>query len=97
MSARKYSASMDEQLLGEVTAAAELEGETVSAWLAQAARDRLALLGLGQLVDEWQREHGAFTDAEIAQAERSIAEPERPKDIVRSSRSSRSGRVRRSA
>jgi predicted flap endonuclease-1-like 5' DNA nuclease len=93
MVARKYSASMDEQLLDEVAAAADAEGATMSAWLAQAARDRLALLGLGRVVDEWQREHGAFTDAEIAAAERAVAASERPDQILGSS----ARRARRSA
>lgn len=37
MTAKKYSASMDDGLLEEVARAAEEEGVTVSAWLTRAA------------------------------------------------------------
>ncbi|HXH56401.1 hypothetical protein [Iamia sp.] len=69
MAARKYSASMDEHLLDEVQQTAEGEGLTVSAFLAQAAADRVALLGLQRLVDDYETEHGAFTDEELAHAD----------------------------
>lgn len=68
VAAEKYSASMDHELLEDVRAVAEAEGVTLSAWLAQAARDRVALLGLARLVDDWEAEHGAITDAEMEQA-----------------------------
>ena len=69
MAARKYSASMDEDLLDEVQQAAAAEGLTVSAWLARAAADRVAILGLQRLVADYEEEHGAFTEEELAHAD----------------------------
>lgn len=74
MPAKKYSASMDDELLDEVALAAEAAGVTVSAWLTQAARDRLDLLGLQRLVADWQAEHGAFTQEELDEADRVVNE-----------------------
>ena len=67
MTARKISISMDEDLVDEVQQAAEDAGMTVSAWIAQQAEDRIRLLGLAKLVDDWQKEHGYFTDEEMAE------------------------------
>ena len=72
--AKKYSASMDDELLDDVGLAAEAAGVTVSAWMAQAARDRLDILGLQQLVAEWEAEHGAFTQEQLDAADREIDE-----------------------
>lgn len=60
---------MDEELLSEVRLAAEKEGTTVSAWLADAARRQVQMLGLAQLVAEWEAENGAFSEAELAEAD----------------------------
>jgi hypothetical protein len=86
MVARKYSASMDEDLLDAVRAAAEDEDMTLSAWLAEVARERVALLGLQRILDEWQEEHGAFTEAELDAARQRLANPLSPKDVLRSKR-----------
>ena len=43
---------------------------SVSAWLAEAARDRLRLEALGQAVATWEQELGPLTEAEIARADR---------------------------
>ena len=72
MVAKKFSASMDDRLLDEVGRAAESAGVTLSAWLAQAARDRLGIMGLRQLVTDWEAEHGAFSLAERAAAKRRV-------------------------
>ncbi len=45
MAARKISISMDEDLVDEVQQAAEAAGMTVSAWISEQARERIALLG----------------------------------------------------
>lgn len=65
VAARKLSISMDEDLVDEVQRAAEEAGMSVSAWLAERARDQVRLLGLARLVDDWQKEHGYFTDEEM--------------------------------
>lgn len=82
MASSKYSASMDEDLLAEIAEAAEEEGVTLSAWLAQAAEERLGLRGLRKLIDEWQLEHGAFTEEERAQAAYDLAHPLTPEEVL---------------
>jgi len=77
MAAEKYSASMDDVLLGDARADAEAEGVTLSSWLADAAADRLRLKALRQLVDEWEAEHGAISVAELDALEDKVAEARR--------------------
>lgn len=84
---------MDERLLAAVRQAADEEDVTLSAFLAEAARERVALLGLGRLLDEWERENGAFTEEEMAQATDWLHSSQRPDDVLRGARS----RKRRSA
>ena len=53
------------------SAASTIEGvdiPRVSAWLADAARRQLANRGLRDVVAAWEREHGAFSDEELAAA-----------------------------
>jgi hypothetical protein len=77
MAAEKYSASMDDVLLGDARADAEAEGVTLSSWLAEAAADRLRLKALHHLVDEWEAEHGAISVAELDALEDKVAEARR--------------------
>jgi hypothetical protein len=74
---------MDEDLLAAVREAAEEEDVTLSAFLAEAARERVALLGLGRLLDDWERENGAFTEEELAEAREWLHNPLRPEDVLR--------------
>lgn len=83
MTARKYSASMDEDLLDEVRAAAEDDEKTLSAWLADVARERVRLLALGRLLDEWEAENGAFTEEELAAADEWLNNPMTPDEALR--------------
>lgn len=64
------SVSFDLDLGEAIRGSANDAGQSVSAWLAEAARDRLRLEALGQAVASWEREFGALTDTEIARAER---------------------------
>ena len=83
MAAEKYSASMDEELLARVREAAEDEDETLSAFLAEAAQRRVRHLIAGRIFKEWQEEHGAFTDEEMAQARHELANPMTAAEAVR--------------
>jgi hypothetical protein len=58
-----------EVLVDEARAAADARGVTPSEWITERRAHREALLGLRQLTDEWQAEHGAFTADEIDRAE----------------------------
>ncbi len=68
MKVEKLSISLDHRLGDDVRAAAEREGASISSWLAEAARARLRRAALRELLDEWQKKHGAITPAELAKA-----------------------------
>lgn len=70
MTTSRLAISLDSELAEQIRAAAG-DG-TISGWLAEAAERRLRSEGLRQVVDEWEAEHGAFTDAELAAAEREL-------------------------
>lgn len=63
-----------------VIAAAGEEGISVSAWMTNAARRALLLREGLEAVAEWEAEHGAFSDAELAEARRRVAEEMRTLD-----------------
>ena len=70
MGVEKMSVSFELEL-GEAIRSSAAEGQTsVSAWLAEAARDRLRLEALGEAIAGWESEFGALTDAEVAEADR---------------------------
>ncbi len=55
--------------LGEgVRQAAERQGTSVSAWLTEAAADKLRNELLGSALDQWESEDGPFTQAELEEA-----------------------------
>ncbi|MHB8466976.1 MAG: hypothetical protein ACYDH6_12940 [Acidimicrobiales bacterium] len=70
MGVEKMSVSFDLELGEQIKTSATRQGESVSAWLAAAARDRLRNQALGEAVDAWQKEFGRLTDAEMAEAGR---------------------------
>jgi len=81
---------MPPELDAAIEAAAAEAGMTYSAWLADAARKEFAIGAGLEAVAEYERQHGSFTAAELAEAE------EWARSAV--SRSKRSGsRQRRSA
>ncbi len=82
MAARKYSASMDEDLLDEVERAAREAGVTVSAWLAQAARDRVAALVWRRAFQQFEAEHGPFTEAQRQDAREWFDMESDPRDLL---------------
>lgn len=76
------------ELREAVREAADEAGLSLSEWLAQAAEANLRadgqarileeaahkrrMEGLGKFLDEWQAEHGAFTEEEMARARRDL-------------------------
>jgi hypothetical protein len=70
MGVEKVSVSFDLELGESIRVSAASAGQSVSAWLAEAARDRLRLEALAQAVTAWEQEHGPLTDGEVADAER---------------------------
>jgi hypothetical protein len=77
----RVSLTMDPELGAAVREAAEREGTTVSAWLSQAAADRVRNQLLRVALDRWQEEDGLLTEAEIEEARESLG-------LARSSRAS---------
>jgi hypothetical protein len=70
MGVEKMSVSFDLELGEAIRGSAQGAQMSVSAWLAEAARDRLRLEALGQAVASWEKEFGPLTDAEVARADR---------------------------
>ena len=68
MTVERLTVSIASELAVAVREAAEADEQNVSAWLADAARRQLATRGLRDVVASWEREHGAFSDEELAAA-----------------------------
>ncbi len=71
MPARKLAVSFEKALAKEVRDAARHEsGGNVSAWLAQAARERLRRVAAQLALEEFEARAGKLTKAELARADR---------------------------
>lgn len=68
---------MDPDLGSAVRDAAERAGMSVSAWLAEAAADRLRNDLLGAALDAWEAEDGPFADDELDAAVEVLGLPRR--------------------
>jgi predicted component of type VI protein secretion system len=79
MGVEKMSVSFELTLGDAVKKAAAKRSLSVSAWLAQAAQDRLRNEALGEALEAWERKFGKLTAEELAAAERvgRAAEPRR--------------------
>ena len=58
----KMSVSFEIQLGDNVRHAAEKAGKPLSTWLAEAAATKLRAEALSEFLDDWEAEHGAFTE-----------------------------------
>lgn len=74
MGVEKMSVSFDLELGEAIRVSAHDSHQSVSAWLAQAARDRLRLEALGEAVASWEQVFGPLTEAEVARADRLLQE-----------------------
>ena len=73
MPATKIAISLDQELAHEIETAAQDEtGGNVSAWMAEAARERLRKRIGSRLIAEYEAEHGAITAEELAAAKRKL-------------------------
>lgn len=68
MAVERLTVSVESELAVAVREAAEVDEQSVSAWIADAARRQLATRGLRDVVAAWEREYGAFSDEELAAA-----------------------------
>jgi hypothetical protein len=66
---KKRSISIPPELDAEIAAAAEAAGMSYSAWLAQTARKEFTIRAGLAAVGQYEAEQGAFTAAEIAEAD----------------------------
>jgi hypothetical protein len=66
--------TVDSEVHERVLAAAADEGVSVSAWMTTAARRALLVRDGLSAVAEWEKEHGAFTEAELSAARRRVAD-----------------------
>jgi len=87
----KMSVSLAPELDHAVREAAGRAGMSLSAWLAQAAEAKLRqdrddrileeaahkrrMQALGEYLDDWEAEHGAFTEEELAEAAEKLGWP----------------------
>jgi hypothetical protein len=70
----KLAITVDPAVHEQVLAAAASEGISVSAWMTRAARRALRIEDGRRAVAEWEIEHGAFSEAELADARRRVAD-----------------------
>jgi hypothetical protein len=68
MTVDRFSLTMDPELGASVREAAERAGTSVSAWLSQAAADRLRNDLLASALEDWSAEEGPLTEAELSAA-----------------------------
>ena len=69
----KLAITVDPDVHAQVLAAAADDGVSVSAWMTKAARRALHVRDGLAAVAEWEAEHGAFSDAEMAAARQRVA------------------------
>jgi len=72
----KLAITVDADVHRQVKAAASAEGVSVSAWMTSAARRALLVRDGLRAVGEWEKERGAFSEAELEAARRRVADEE---------------------
>jgi hypothetical protein len=70
----KLAITVDADVHSQVLSAAAEQGISVSAWMTSAARRALLVRDGLQAVAEWEKDHGAFTEAELEAARRRVAD-----------------------
>ena len=73
MAVERVTVSLDADLAAAVREAADEDALNTSAWLADAARRRLATRGLADVIADWEAEHGPLTAAELEHARQRLA------------------------
>ena len=72
MTVRKVSVALDPDVAAAAADAAALRGDSLSAWLNDAAAVRLRVERGRAAVREWEAEAGALTEVERARADRDL-------------------------
>lgn len=73
MAVDRLSITVDAELGQAVREAAAAQGMSVSSWVSEAVGERLRQVNLAVFLDEWQAEHGTFTDEQLARARKALA------------------------
>ena len=68
----KIAITVDPDVYERMLAVAEAEGLSVSAWVTEAARERLVIEDGLRAVAEWEEENGPFTEAERESGRRRV-------------------------
>jgi alkylhydroperoxidase family enzyme len=74
MAVKKLSIALDPDVADAAASAAEISGQSLSAWLNDAARTRLRVEDGLAAVAEWEAEQGPLTAEERAAADRQLDE-----------------------
>lgn len=74
MSVERLTVSLDAELAAAIRSAADEDALNTSAWLADAARRRLATRGLADVIADWEVLHGEFTPGELAGAQKRLSQ-----------------------
>jgi hypothetical protein len=72
MNVDRLSITLDPRLGAAARKAAKRAKTSLSAWIAEATADRVRNEALGQALDRWEAEEGAFSGDEIAAAEAAL-------------------------
>jgi hypothetical protein len=75
----RFSVTMPPEIGAAVRRAAAQRGTSVSAWLADAAADRLRNELLGAALDAWEAEDGSFTESELEAAAAALGISRQPR------------------
>ncbi len=68
MAVERRTLSLESELAAMVREAAATKDQSVSVWLADAARSWLVTRDLSDVVADWEAVHGNFTETEVARA-----------------------------
>lgn len=68
MKVDKMSISLDAELAQEVREAARKSGTSISAWMAEAATQRMRAEAFREFLDAWEAENGPITPEELERA-----------------------------
>ena len=87
MPTRKVTITIDEDVLATLRGLAEQAGLPLSTYVTRAAEHHARIQDGLAAMREWEQEHGAFTDDELAEADLDIARAKATARLPQSSRS----------
>lgn len=73
MAVDRLSITVEAELGRAAREAAAASGGSVSSWVAEAIEERLRQVSLATFLDDWQAEHGTFTEEQLNRARQALA------------------------